>query len=149
MTSSALVSKPMNALDCLLNDISGEDLPADWYARSVKCMLDCLTLIEHHIPSFASIALEAARNYWRGEATGASLEEQRVALWTELHDRFPGGKLQDVDECAARAVLGAMYPNPEGDIVDLLSWFATLANRVEPHESEQIEIVRRTFGRRF
>jgi hypothetical protein len=132
-------------LDWTLNDIE-EHQEAGCTDGRTRFMLACLSQIRHRLPTLAEQALVLAEQYATGNAPSADVIQMRAECWRQLR-----GHEMETDNpsvCALRAVICALYTPEDGqqhDLVDLLSFFLGLLNRIEPHYTEQARLLRQCF----
>lgn len=143
------MTKAQERIDMLLNEIEETCLACDYEPCRVPFMLDCASLAQSSMPSRAVQALETARAYSSHELPIASVREAIVSCWKDADQSSTGGSAEDPDTCAVRALICLLHeqsqPGSE-DLVDLLSFFLNLLNRVEPHTDEQIQLIKKHFA---
>lgn len=134
-------------IDLLLNEIE-ETCPApDYNPCLVPFMLECASLIESRMPSLAVKALETARAYSAQEKPLASVRGAIEDCWHSVNQSSIAS--DDPDACAIRALICVLHEQSQpgsADLVDLLSFFLNLLNRVEPHGEEQIGLINKHFS---
>jgi hypothetical protein len=110
-------------------------------------MLACLSQIKDRLPPLAEQALELAQGYAAGTVSAADVIRIREECWREIK-----GREMDTDDpstCAFRAVICVLYSREEGqqdNLVDVLSFFLVLVNRIEPSYDRQGRLLLECFA---
>ena len=130
----------------MLNDIE-EQQGARCTDRCTRFMLACLLQIRHRLPPLAEQALELAEGYATVTVSAADVIRIRAACWRQLRGREM--ETDDPSTCAFRAVICVLYSREEGqqdNLVDLLSFFLVLVNRIEQRYDQQSRLLLECFG---
>ncbi len=136
-------------IDLLLNEIEKTCLASDYNPWRVPFMLECALLVQSKMPSRAVKALETAMAYLGQEQPLASVREAIEDCWHDADQNSASNISDDPDACALRALICVLceqsHPGSE-DLVDLLSFFLNLLNRIEPHSEQQIRLIKKHFA---
>jgi hypothetical protein len=142
------MTKAQEHIDLMLNEIEEKCVASDYDQCRVPFMLDCVSLTQGRMPSLAVKALETARAYSVHESPLDSVREAIEGCWRYLDQGSVHGSIDDRETCAIRALICLLreqsQPGSE-DLVDLMSFFLNLLNRVEPHADEQILLIKKHF----
>lgn len=136
-------------LDLLLNRIEENCDPASCGKNAVEFMVDCLSLVEHKMPTIAKEALRVARGYPAERATLDAVVEMLDRCWLYLDEQYRGKDLSDPEVSAIRAAIFILFDlqHPEEfEIVDSLSFFLRLVNNIERHLQEEESLLRVHFA---
>ncbi len=108
-------------------------------------MCRCLPLIEQFLPEVGRSALGTARAYWlEGTGTPEGLSEARIRCWKYLDEKGRGSNIKDQEDAAMRAVICALYAEPESDDfwTDSVEWFANMLDRLGDYSSEVAKLMK-------
>ena len=139
-------------LDSLLNIIEMNCDPTIGSSECNRFSLDCLSLIQHELPSIAAQAFTLLTEYINGQARLQTLVDMRIKCWQYLDENHKHAPLHDPVVSAIRAVifsLQAQQTPEERNFVDHLSSFLMWLNNVEPHFEEQESLLQKHFAQCF
>ena len=133
-------------LDLMLNDIE-EHQKTESTDKCARFMLACLSQIRHRLPPLAEQALDLAQRYAEGTVAAADVIQMRVECWQQL--RGHEMELHNPSVCALRAVICVLHTPELGQqegLVDLLSFFLVLVNKIESRYDQQARLLRECFA---
>ncbi len=135
-------------LDLMLNEIEENCDPGIGSSESMQFMLDCMRLISTELPEFATGVLHAIERSVVERPDHHELDLLLRDCWAFV-DQQQRGHPGDSTVPAVRALICVLQAqrNPEQrDIVDHLSFFISLLNRVKPHFSEEALLLKKRFS---
>ena len=141
-----MASSPSRDLDLILNLIEERSKPTR--AQIGRFKVAVLSLIEPKLPSIGLECLTLGKHFAVGLDPEQPIREALVRCWEYSDQRSPGGGLETSEANAVRSVISLLHGliSDEEDFVDSLSFFLTLVNNVEPHHSQQAELLNQHFG---
>ena len=118
------------------------------YRCCQRFMLTYLSLSAATLPEVAKDGLSIFGRFDAGLGTPAELESARVRCWEYLELRSESTQLDTPSTCAIRAAICLLYPSASNcdDLYELVSWFLTLANRVEDHTDQLDSLLMQSFN---
>ena len=109
----------------------------------------CCRLVWTHLPNIAQDALLIGESFLQGQCTEKHLTDTRVKLWEFLGDQ--SCKFDQPRVNAVRAVICCLYPPSDwhetDDYYTAIECTMDFCNAVEPHEPEQVRLLRNIFER--
>lgn len=137
----------MEDINDFFTTLEESGFPSDWYIRSISFMLESLSLIRHRLHPIAANAFEAAEQYWKGDSRLVNLEVIQVSCWNYLDTNIATAHTSEFESASIRAVTCVIYATPpDQDVFEFLSVFSQLTNKIEPHEVEQLQLLKKHFG---
>jgi len=136
-------------LDRVLNAIEETCAPPQYVRFREAFMLDCAALIAQRMPALAAKALQIAREHRAGMVSLQSVRDTHDACWESLRTNHREMQLDNPEVASIRAIICILYGqlHPDSDeFVDVLSFFLRLLNNVEPHSTEQEQLIRKHFA---
>ncbi len=134
-------------LDMMLNQMEQNCDPVIGSSASIQFMLDCMQLIETELPEFAAEALHAIER----SLIERTARQQWDSLWRECWAFVDAQQREGAGNSGVPAlralicVLDALRNPEQHDIVDHLSFFIGLVNRVKPHFAQEELLLRKRF----
>ena len=136
--------------DLLLNVIEEKCEPAAYVKRIVPFMIECATLIEPRMSPKTLSMFNVIRSYADAQLTPAGeVRATMTKCWEDLKADHRDMRLDDPEVCAIRAmicILDAQLHSETNNFVDVLSFFTSLLNRLEPHNLEHEALLRKYFA---
>jgi len=122
--------------------------PAEYQGLAAKFMIDCLALIEGQLPLSTSQGLLACRRYLTGKGSMEAIKRAILDCWRAEREWRREHPFDITDMSANRAILCILkdLEGDESDLVDLLSFFLNMANKVEAHKEEQGALLKERFA---
>ena len=138
-----------SALDSLLNEIEENCENGVRANQYLSFQGDSLLLIKHKLPAVSLEALNIVRKHLSGQKTLELFQELEIRCWRFLEENLHGQDLASPQVSATRALVCVLHYERAGDqddFVGSLSFFLRLANNVEPHQQEQLDLLKQHFA---
>jgi hypothetical protein len=136
-------------LDRLLNAIEDTCDPPQYIGFREAFMLDCAALIEQRMSASAARALQIANGHRAGMVSLHAVSDTHDECWESLRINHREMQFDNPEVASIRAVIcilhGQLHPGSD-EFVDALSFFLRLLNTVEPHSTEQEQLIRKHFA---
>jgi hypothetical protein len=143
-----VLPSPSHELDLILNSIEERTEPTREQIGLFK--LDVLSLIESKLPPIGLECVTLGQRFLAGEIPESSIREALERCWAYADRRWPSGGLGAGEAYAIRSVISFLHGliNDDNDFVDSISFFLNSVNSVEPHHSQEADLLNRYFGSR-
>jgi hypothetical protein len=113
---------------------------------ALKFMISYIGLMKGDLPKEAVEAVATARKLAEGKLRPDELEGAQQKCWAYLRRIDPMGINNVPDVFAVKAAMRMLYPDPDdSDILDIVSYFLTMADGFEDHSAEAPSLLKQYF----